>query len=215
MSFWIWSWVLVLVAGGRGGGSPFRYTHGLLILSILQRTPVVVSEDPSLSVSRAGWAALSPASPLPPVPPTLRLRCYDASALGASLRPFFRDGESDVFAVLQGGLTGSLGSSWSDGSLYMATAWRQTEAVSATDWKHVGFIQAALGTPTLYNFRQEMCSSFVLLYPVALHDLTITVDTDIPAAARLRLAVEHGGVRNVVVLKHTLLELTLRSEVLL
>lgn len=81
--------------------------------------------------------------------------------------------------------------------------------------KNVGFIQAALGRPTLYNFRQEMCSSFVLLYPIALHDLTITVDTDIPAAARLRLAVEHGGVRNVVVLKHTLLELTLRSEVLL
>lgn len=135
MSFWIWSWVLVLVAGGRGGGSHFRYTHGVLILSIVQRTPVVVSEDHSLSVSRAGWAALFPASPLPLVPPTLRLRCYDASALGASLRPFFRDGESDVFAVLQGGLTGSLGSSWSDGSLYMATAWRQTEAVSATDLK--------------------------------------------------------------------------------
>lgn len=60
-----------------------------------------------------------------------------------------------------------------------------------------------------------MCSSFVLLYPVALHDLTITVDANIPAAARLRLTVEHGGVRNVVVLEHTLFELTLRSEVLL
>lgn len=68
---------------------------------------------------------------------------------------------------------------------------------------------------TLYNFRQEVCSSLGLLYPVALHDLTITVDTDIPGAARLGLAIEHGGVCNVVVLKHALLEPTLRSEVLL
>lgn len=60
-----------------------------------------------------------------------------------------------------------------------------------------------------------MRSSFGLLYPVALHDLAITVDTDIPAAARLGLAIEHGRIRNVVVLKHTLLELALRSEVLL
>lgn len=70
-------------------------------------------------------------------------------------------------------------------------------------------------TQTLYNFGQEVCSSFGLLHPVALHDLAVTVDTDIPGAARLGLAIEHGGVRNVVVLKHTLLELTLRSEVLL
>lgn len=68
---------------------------------------------------------------------------------------------------------------------------------------------------TLYNFRQEVCSSFGLLYAVALHDLAITVDANIPGAARLGLAVEHGGVCNVVVLKHTLLELTLWSEVLL
>lgn len=60
-----------------------------------------------------------------------------------------------------------------------------------------------------------MRCSFGLLYPVALHDLAITVDTDIPGAARLGLAIEHGGVCNVVVLKHTLLELTLWSEVLL
>lgn len=60
-----------------------------------------------------------------------------------------------------------------------------------------------------------MRGSFVLLYPVALHDLTITVYANIPAAARLRLTVEHGGVRHVVVLEHTLFELTLRSEVLL
>lgn len=60
-----------------------------------------------------------------------------------------------------------------------------------------------------------MCSSFGLLYPVALHDLAITVDTDIPATARLGLTIEHGRVCNIVVLKHTLLELALRSEVLL
>ncbi len=70
-------------------------------------------------------------------------------------------------------------------------------------------------THTLYNFRQEMCSSFGLFDPIALHDLAITVDTDIPGAARLGLAVEHGGVCNIVVLKHTLLELAFWSEVLL
>lgn len=92
---------------------------------------------------------------------------------------------------------------------------RQKLLVPQIGKKKVGFTHAPFRRPTLYNFRQEMCSSFVLLYPVALHDLTITVDADIPAAARLRLAVEHGGVRDVVVLEHTLLELTLRSEVLL
>lgn len=70
-------------------------------------------------------------------------------------------------------------------------------------------------TQTLYDFRHEVCSWFGLLHPIALHDLAITVDTDIPGAARLGLAIEHGGVCNVVVLKHTLLELTLWSEVLL
>lgn len=70
-------------------------------------------------------------------------------------------------------------------------------------------------TQTLYDFWQEVRSSFGLLYPVALHDLAITVDTDIPAAARLGLAIEHGRIRNVVVLKYTLLELALWSEVLL
>lgn len=60
-----------------------------------------------------------------------------------------------------------------------------------------------------------MCGSFGLLYPVALHDLAITIDTDIPGAARLGLAIKHGGVCNIVVLKHALLEPTLWSEVLL
>lgn len=53
--------------------------------------------------------------------PTLSLLCYEASALGASFRPFLRDGESEVLTVFRGGLTGSLASSCSDGSLYMAT----------------------------------------------------------------------------------------------
>lgn len=60
-----------------------------------------------------------------------------------------------------------------------------------------------------------MCSTFGLLHPIALHDLSVAVDTDIPGAARLALSVEHGGVRHVVVLKHTLFELTLWSEVFL
>lgn len=111
----VWSWVLVCSGRWVGGGSSLR-THGLLNLCILQCTPVVVSEDHCLSLS-----GCLQASPLSLVPLTLSLRCYNASALGASFLPFFRDGESDVFAVLQGGLTGSLGSSWSDGSLYIAT----------------------------------------------------------------------------------------------
>lgn len=53
--------------------------------------------------------------------PTLSLLCYEASALGPSFCPFFRDGESDVFTVFRGGLTGSLASSCNDGSLYIAT----------------------------------------------------------------------------------------------
>lgn len=60
-----------------------------------------------------------------------------------------------------------------------------------------------------------MCRSFGFLYPVALHDLAITIDTNIPGAARLSLTIEHGRVGHVVVLKDTLLELALRSEVLL
>ena len=60
-----------------------------------------------------------------------------------------------------------------------------------------------------------MSGSFGLLYPVALHDLTIAVDSYVPGAAGLGLAVEHGRVCDVVVLKHALLELTLGSEVLL
>lgn len=77
------------------------------------------------------------------------------------------------------------------------------------------FVWIKQRTQTFYNFWQEVRSSFGLLYPVALHDLAVTVDTDIPAAARLGLAIEHGRIRNIVVLKDTLLELALWSKVLL
>lgn len=60
-----------------------------------------------------------------------------------------------------------------------------------------------------------MCGSLGLLHPVALHNLTVTVDADIPGAPGLGLTVQHGRVRNVVVLKHALFKLTLWSEVLL
>lgn len=54
-----------------------------------------------------------------------------------------------------------------------------------------------------------------LLDPVALHDLSVPVDADVPGPARLGLPVQDGRVRHVVVLKHTLFELTLWSEVFL
>lgn len=60
-----------------------------------------------------------------------------------------------------------------------------------------------------------MCGPLGLLHSIALHDVTIPVNADIPGASGLGLAVEHGRVRNIVVLKHALLELTLRSEVFL
>lgn len=64
-----------------------------------------------------GWVPSVTAAPCP----TLSLLCYEASAFGASFRPFCRDGESDVLTVFRGGLTGSLASSCNDGSLYIAT----------------------------------------------------------------------------------------------
>ena len=51
-----------------------------------------------------------------------------------------------------------------------------------------------------------------LLHAVALHDQPVAVDADVPGAARLRLAVQDRRVGHVVVLKHTLLELTLGRE---
>lgn len=60
-----------------------------------------------------------------------------------------------------------------------------------------------------------MCSRFGLLHTVALHHLAIPVDADVPRASRLALAVQHGGVRHIVVLKHALFEFALWVEILL
>ena len=60
-----------------------------------------------------------------------------------------------------------------------------------------------------------MCGALGLLDPVPLHDLAVPVDADVPGPARLGLSVQYGGVGDVVVLKHTLLELALRRKVFL
>lgn len=60
-----------------------------------------------------------------------------------------------------------------------------------------------------------MGGAFRLLHPVALHDLAVAVDADVPRATRLTLTVQHGRVRHVVVLEHALFKLALRVEVLL
>lgn len=89
---------------------------------------VVASEGHSLSHPQCIMDGCVPSVTAAPCP-TLSLLCYEASALGASFRPFFRDGESDVFTVFRGGLTGSLASSCNDGSLYIATVWQKIEAI--------------------------------------------------------------------------------------
>lgn len=81
---------------------------------------VVASEGRSLSHPQCITGDCVPSVTLA-LCPTLSLLCYEASALGASFCPFFREGKSDVFTVFRGGLTGSLASSCSDGSLYIAT----------------------------------------------------------------------------------------------
>lgn len=69
--------------------------------------------------------------------------------------------------------------------------------------------------PTFDEFGQEVCSPFRFFDPVPLHDLSVSVDPDVPGPTRLGLSVQDGRVGDVVVLEHTLLELTLRREVLL
>lgn len=81
---------------------------------------LAASEGHSLSHTQCIMSDHVPSVTAAPCP-TLSLLCYEASALGASFCPFFRDGESDVFTVFRGGLTGSLVSSCNDGSLYIAT----------------------------------------------------------------------------------------------
>ena len=68
---------------------------------------------------------------------------------------------------------------------------------------------------TFNDLRQEVGGSFGLLDSIALHDLPVAVDADVPRAAGLALPVQHGRVGHVVVLKHALFELTLWVEVLL
>lgn len=68
---------------------------------------------------------------------------------------------------------------------------------------------------TFNEFGQEVRSSLRLLDTVPFHDLSVSVDTDVPRPARLGLSVQDGRVGDVVVLKHTLLKLTLRREVFL
>ena len=68
---------------------------------------------------------------------------------------------------------------------------------------------------TFNEFGQEVRSSLGLLDTVSLHDLSIPVDADVPRPPRLGLSVQDGRVGHIVVLKHTLLKLTLRCEVFL
>lgn len=60
-----------------------------------------------------------------------------------------------------------------------------------------------------------MCSPLCLLDPVPFHDLSVSVDTDVPSPTRLGLSVQDGWISDVVVLKHALLKLALRREVFL
>lgn len=68
---------------------------------------------------------------------------------------------------------------------------------------------------TFNEFGQEVRGSLCLLDTVPLHDLSVPVDADVPGPPRLGLSVQDGRVGDVVVLKHTLLKLTLRREVFL
>lgn len=68
---------------------------------------------------------------------------------------------------------------------------------------------------TFNEFGQEVRGSLRLLHAVAFHDLSVSVDADVPRPARLGLSVQDGRVGDVVVLEHTLLKLTLGCEVFL
>lgn len=177
----------------------------------LQCTPVVVSEDRSHSTSTCLQA-----SPLPLVLPTLclsgamtpqpwgLLSARSSGTVSQMSWPSYRED-----SLVHRGARGAT-------ALYTSQLCDNRQELLVQQIKNKAeMTRVASGSQTFDNFRQKVCSSLVLLHPVALHDLTITVDANIPAAARLRLTVEHGGVRNVVVLEHTLFELTLRSEVLL
>lgn len=68
---------------------------------------------------------------------------------------------------------------------------------------------------TFQWFRYEMCGGFVLLDVVSLHDSPLLVEAQVPGPTRGLLPVQHGGVGDVVVLKHRLLELTLGGKMFL
>ena len=71
------------------------------------------------------------------------------------------------------------------------------------------------GVYTFQGFGEEVGCWLVLLHVVPLHDLALLVQAQVPAPSRLLLPVDHRRVRHVVVLKHRLLELTLRCKVFL
>lgn len=75
-----------------------------------------------------------------------------------------------------------------------------------------GLVQFTL---TFERFRYEVCGGLVLLDVVPLHDSTLLVESQVPGPTRGLLPVQHGGVGDVVVLKHRLLELTLRGKMFL
>ena len=68
---------------------------------------------------------------------------------------------------------------------------------------------------TFNEFGQEVRGSLRLLHAVPFHDLSVSVDADVPRPARLGLSVQDGRVGDVVVLEHALLKLTLGREVFL
>lgn len=112
------------VVTGEGGDSSLRLSWLLMdcrpFCPSASCSALLECEGHSLSHPQCIMGGCVPSVTAAPCP-TLSLLCYEASALGASFRPFFRDGESDVFTVFRGGLTGSLASSCNDGSLYIAT----------------------------------------------------------------------------------------------
>ena len=59
------------------------------------------------------------------------------------------------------------------------------------------------GVPlTFDDLGQEVGGALVLLDAVPLHGLAVAVQTQVPGPARVGLPVQHGGVGDVVVLKH-------------
>lgn len=45
---------------------------------------------------------------------------------------------------------------------------------------------------TFNKFRQEVCRPLRLLDPIPLHDLSVSVDADVPCPTRLGLSVQDG-----------------------